>query len=356
MYSNFSSSFFLLDYLPFGQVMPNRHGNDETYKYGFNDMLKDDELKGNSNSYDFGARIYDPRLGRWLSRDPHESKYPAVSGYNFSLNSPLLFKDPDGKDAIITVTTVGNITTVTFSSTVYLTGKGVDQKFIDECQEMINSINNKGLGYQKDGKTLLLKLDVKYVLASQAKDRDVIQYDNARKSGAIPLDAQVPNKNQSTAETEEKKSGLDYGDNLIIVGYSANTTAGPVESQAWLEDYKFDPKEVTTTLQKQYAVVHETLHLLGLSDRYNKELNKKPESHKGYENDWMGAATKDKILNFTQNTFSNSNIQSMVEAGLQVWNSDQKVKNIYSLLLSGQLDKNAPGREPAKIDGKIDGK
>ncbi len=50
-------------YYPFGMVMPNRNGSSDSYRYGFNGMEKDDEIKGNGNSYDFGARIYDPRVG-----------------------------------------------------------------------------------------------------------------------------------------------------------------------------------------------------------------------------------------------------------------------------------------------------
>jgi RHS repeat-associated protein len=40
------------------------------YRYGFNGMEKDDEVKGSGNSLDFGSRIYDARTGRWLSVDP----------------------------------------------------------------------------------------------------------------------------------------------------------------------------------------------------------------------------------------------------------------------------------------------
>lgn len=61
-------------------------------------MEKDDELKGAGNSYDFGARLYDPRVARWMSVDPLASKYPAFSPYCFVANSPLRYIDPDGKD------------------------------------------------------------------------------------------------------------------------------------------------------------------------------------------------------------------------------------------------------------------
>ena len=59
-------------------------------------MEKDDEIKGEGNSYDFGARIYDPRIGRWLSRDAFEHLYVPISPYAFALNNPLIFIDPDG--------------------------------------------------------------------------------------------------------------------------------------------------------------------------------------------------------------------------------------------------------------------
>ncbi|MNX77013.1 hypothetical protein D3C86_1085330 [compost metagenome] len=67
------------------------------YRYGFNNMEKDDELKGGGNSYDFGARILDPRIGRWLTIDPLAVKYPDLSTYNFVANSPIIFLDPDGR-------------------------------------------------------------------------------------------------------------------------------------------------------------------------------------------------------------------------------------------------------------------
>jgi RHS repeat-associated protein len=68
-----------------------------SYRYGFNGKEKDDEINGNGNSVDFGARIYDSRLGRWLSVDPLVSKYPYLSPFNFVANSPIMFIDPDGK-------------------------------------------------------------------------------------------------------------------------------------------------------------------------------------------------------------------------------------------------------------------
>lgn len=67
------------------------------YRYGVNGKEKDDEVKGNGNSLDFGARIHDPRLGRWLSGDPAQQKYPSISTYDFATNSPIYFVDQNGK-------------------------------------------------------------------------------------------------------------------------------------------------------------------------------------------------------------------------------------------------------------------
>jgi RHS repeat-associated protein len=82
-------------------LVPNRHGSSTAYRYGFNGKEKDDELKGEGNSIDFGARMYDSRIGRWFAPDPLESKFTSFSTYNFSLNNPILYVDVDGKEIFI---------------------------------------------------------------------------------------------------------------------------------------------------------------------------------------------------------------------------------------------------------------
>lgn len=48
-------------------------------------------------AYDFGARMYDARLGRWLSVDPYKEKYPSFSPYHSFANNPILIIDTEGK-------------------------------------------------------------------------------------------------------------------------------------------------------------------------------------------------------------------------------------------------------------------
>jgi RHS repeat-associated protein len=83
------------DYYAFGQDIDERNFERGTYRYGFNGKEKNDDIS--SNDYDFGARIYDGRLGRWLGVDPLASKYPDASPFIFALNTPIRAKDPDGK-------------------------------------------------------------------------------------------------------------------------------------------------------------------------------------------------------------------------------------------------------------------
>jgi len=67
------------------------------YRYGFNGKEHDDEWKSNGNSYDYGARIYDPRLARWMSCDKFENQYPYLSPYSYVADNPLVFIDPTGE-------------------------------------------------------------------------------------------------------------------------------------------------------------------------------------------------------------------------------------------------------------------
>ncbi|MFN3446871.1 MAG: RHS repeat-associated core domain-containing protein, partial [Bacteroidia bacterium] len=77
---------------------------ESAYRFGFNGKEKDNDTYGEGNAYDFGARIYDSRLGRWLSVDPFQNEYPGFSGYNYSLNNPIALNDQDGKWVKKTIT------------------------------------------------------------------------------------------------------------------------------------------------------------------------------------------------------------------------------------------------------------
>jgi RHS repeat-associated protein len=69
---------------------------DKGYRFGFNSMEKDNEINVNGGSYDFGARIYDSRLGRWLSLDLLAKEFPNESGYIFAGNTPITLIDKKG--------------------------------------------------------------------------------------------------------------------------------------------------------------------------------------------------------------------------------------------------------------------
>ena len=50
--------------------------------------------------YDFGARLYDPLLGRWFGIDPLCEKYYSWSPYVFCLDNPISYLDSDGQVVI----------------------------------------------------------------------------------------------------------------------------------------------------------------------------------------------------------------------------------------------------------------
>jgi RHS repeat-associated protein len=76
--------------------VPNRHATTADYRYGFNDKERDDEIKGEGVQYDYGFRIYDARIGKFLSTDPLAKNFPWYTPYQFAGNKPTSCIDIDG--------------------------------------------------------------------------------------------------------------------------------------------------------------------------------------------------------------------------------------------------------------------
>ncbi len=73
-------------------VSPN--SNSMAEKFAFNGKENNPEL--GLKWYDFGARNYEASLGRWMNIDPLAEKYLNYSTYNYTLNNPIVYVDPDG--------------------------------------------------------------------------------------------------------------------------------------------------------------------------------------------------------------------------------------------------------------------
>jgi len=82
---------------PFGMLLTGRIWEvGSGYRYGFNGYENTDEILGDNIAVDFGARVYDARLGRFFSIDPRSGEYPWQSVYAYYSNCPILVVDVEG--------------------------------------------------------------------------------------------------------------------------------------------------------------------------------------------------------------------------------------------------------------------
>lgn len=156
------------------QLIPTNPDALETYKYKYNGKEWQDEL--GLNVYDFGARNYQPDLGRFMNIDPHAENYFDWSPYNYVGGNPIIRVDPDGKDWDIvinhdnqTITIRGNFTTLSGNEKTlqkaadnwnaqsgkfsYMVGKGDDA--ISYAVNFEVSVNNPSTDVAENGVQVL---------------------------------------------------------------------------------------------------------------------------------------------------------------------------------------------------------
>jgi RHS repeat-associated protein len=84
--------------------MPGRQSSliaGDEHRYGHNGEEMDNEVSGHGNTYAYLNRMYDPRLGRFMSPDPMADLFPSKSPYVFVCNNPILLVDQEGDIPIL---------------------------------------------------------------------------------------------------------------------------------------------------------------------------------------------------------------------------------------------------------------
>lgn len=84
-----------INYFPFGAQKVVSAGPNK-YLYNGKEIQEELSVSGVDGQYDYGARFYDPIIGRWNVPDPMSESYHGYSPYNYGLDDPIGKLDPNG--------------------------------------------------------------------------------------------------------------------------------------------------------------------------------------------------------------------------------------------------------------------
>jgi RHS repeat-associated protein len=201
------------------------------YRYGFNGQQKDEEIKGQGNSLNFGARMHDSRLGRWLSLDPMKAKFPSQSTYDFAINNPILLIDKEGKEpnkaqatglnSLIQILTDNNIQGLSDLSVLY-GGWG--------SRQTAPVVPERYLYSEKWG-----WIDMRH-FASAAAASDMIY---ATGHGVLSHSETIESQQAWNTNLEERNSAYDYEDlvsNLLGVYFEVYLESDAAKDKSFMEN------------------------------------------------------------------------------------------------------------------------
>jgi hypothetical protein len=193
-----------------------------------------------------------PRIARWLSTDPLQKKYAGLNPYHFTFNSPIAFKDEDGRDGRLAIDY--DKKQITLESTIYIYGgdKNIDYKQLAaKYNEAYKNINNSKIVKAANGEEWTVTVNVKFVYDETL--------DNNMAAMGINSSDQI-----TTGTTEQIRdgSGLKPGDNTLKVSFTADLGNNEgIASQGYNEAQMVGTDPLTG--------IHESLHLMGYDDRYD---------------------------------------------------------------------------------------
>jgi RHS repeat-associated protein len=214
-------------YYPFGLGMDytwmnNTAINDTKYLYNgkeLNDEVFDATKRIGLNWNDYGARFYDSAIARWITIDPLADKYKRWSPYNYCIDNPVRFIDPNGMS----------------------------------LQTDYYNLNGKNVKHVEDGKS-----DKKLVLTDSKKESKVDEAISTDRFVDVPSNQEVNQMESAYNETE--KSGNEAGFVVGDKGTVSSIITGDSES---IKAHQWAPAKDEITAQGELVQYDAHTHPLG---------------------------------------------------------------------------------------------
>jgi len=217
---------------PLQTAADNTSAGTKPYRYGFNGKENDYEIKNScGTSYDYGFRIYDSRLGKFLSVDPLTKEYPWYTPYQFAGNTPIQAIDIDGLEEGYLWKASGYYPDYNPQAALQDLGKIGKKVAVQLAEYSIGLIVT--LATMGEGECLFLGTEEK--VATGALEREVV----ADEIGATQIEVETstttvnkvntatPNEFKPTEQLKGNKSAKAVGD--IQGKMEANETIPPIE-------------------------------------------------------------------------------------------------------------------------------
>lgn len=280
--------------------MPGRNGSSDGYRYGFNGMENDDEWTGSGSQLDFGARVYDARIGKFLSVDPKAYIFPQQSPYCYAGNNPIAFIDYNGEGPVYYIIHM-QITEVNGRNVVYMTVETVvNVKVLNKSSLDISTASGQNLAYALTKKAAE---EYKWYTGEYADPTGVLPNGQlaVSKNGAIQgYDVKYKHRVRMNFQYVSSESQIGANDNvLVLVDDAKNSPStqmlsdgtkvttfdtqgyGEIRGQFalveislaapdefYLETMNDQKQTISIKTEGSQISIHELFHNLGLEDCY----------------------------------------------------------------------------------------